>query len=267
MRSTAMDGNSHQGLVLASDELGPISLRAGAIKRWSKYNRIHMNFLGMTGWQAVSDVHPQDGDWFLFAGLRTELSDGGYLEGFIRHQDRVMQVQGLQWKLALGQFRGRDMAFDGVLARYVNLWPANLRPDYGDVNAWRLRWSRDYGDLSYGIGWHGVTRRRLNLGAGLFFWIDPLTVDLTIPFDDRNDSQLYFVDARTRRPSGTDFLFRYGFGVNRAINVNSHEVNLIVRRALTARLDVSGFASINRYSGDTLPDYIRTGVLLSWRLL
>lgn len=263
MRSTAMDGNSHQGIAWQFESDTDLRLEVGLIERWAKYNRIHLNFQGLTEWGDISDVHPQAGDQFWFTQLRIPFGETGMVEPFLRYQDRVMLVSGLNWDLGRSMPAGARIGLDGTLAHYGNRWPRALKPDYQDVFSWLVHGYRQFGSLRVGIGWHGVNDRRGNLGAGLFYWIDPLMVDETIPYDDRNAAQLFYADAKLKRDR-LDLTLRYGYGVNRAIDLDSHEIDILTYYNLTPSLTWGWLVAINVYSGDLLPDYTRIGTILSY---
>lgn len=161
------------------------------------------------------------------------------------------------------------MADANPCARQRAAGGAGVRFEIGMIDRW-AKYNRVHmnfqgltGWREVGIGWHGVNRRRGNLGAGLFFWIDPLTVDDTIPYDDRNDAQLFYADARIKRES-LDLTLRYGYGINRAIEANSHEINILAYYTLTKSWTWGWLMSINVYSGEDLPDYTRVGTILTY---
>lgn len=263
MRDTAMDGNSHQGFRVVSEDLPRARVTLGGIDRWSKYNRVHPNFLGMTGWSDTSALHEEAGDWFWFGSVHADLGSVGYIAPFARYQENVMFVQGSDWDVGIDFDAGFRLGFDGTVARYGNEWPRELKPEYEDAYAWLLHGYWERNDIRLGAGWHGVSRHNIHMGAGLFFWIDPLTVDETIPFDDRNDSEIYYADARIRRDTWR-LILRYGYGIARPIDVYSHEVNVFGFVDLTPSVTWGTLISANRYSGDFLSNYTRIGMTLAY---
>lgn len=263
MRDTAIDGNSHQGAQVVSRDIPRMQLKAGAIERWSKYNRVHPNFLGMTGWSDTSSLHEEAGNWFWFGSARADLGATGFIEPFVRYQENVMFVQGGNWDFGVDFDAGYRLGLDGTVARYGNEWPRELQPEYEDVYAWLLHGYWEQNNVRLGLGWHGVSRHNGHLGAGLFFWIDPLTVDETIPYDDRNDSEIYYADAHIRRESWR-LILRYGYGIARPISVYSHEVNVFGFVDLTPSVTWGTLISANRYSGDLLANYTRIGMTLTY---
>lgn len=264
---TAMDGNAHQGVEWRGALWPGATLRLGMIGRWVKHQRIHLNFRGLTEWQAVSDVHPDAGDAFWHGALTLQLGKQGFVEPFWRYQAGVMQVTGVDWDLGRTA-SGGWFGFDGSLARYGNRWPARLQPDYEDVFSWLLHGYRRFdgtrvGDVRVGLGWYGVNNRRGDLGAGLFYWIDPLMVDETQPYDDGNNARLLYADAAILSRA-LNVTLRYGYGVNHAIEITSNEIDLVAYYQVNPSLRLGWLLSINTYSGDRLPDYTRIGSMLTY---
>lgn len=263
MRQTTIDGRSHQGIQLISTDIPDITLRAGAFHRWSRYNRIHVNFQGMTGWYEVDAVHEDAGDLFWFGSIRKHGQDSDYVELFGRHQDKVMSVIGTEWNYARPVSSDRRIGVDGTFAYFENAWPDRLQPEYEDAYTWLIHASLKTESLSFGIGWHGISDHTADIGVGPYFWIDPLIVDDTLPYNDRNRAQLFYADADASLGM-FDFNFAYGYGINNAIEVNSHEFNATGKVHLRQDLSFEIMVSWNIYEGDTLADYVRTGTLLTF---
>lgn len=263
MRQTTIDGRSHQGIEIVSNDIADITIRGGAFHRWSRYNRIHVNFQGMTGWYEVDAVHEDAGDLFWFGSVRKNGRDSDYIEVFGRHQDNVMTAIGAEWNYSRPVASNRQIGVDGIFAYYVNGWPEELQPDYENAYTWLIHASMQTESLSLGIGWHGVSDHTADIGVGPYFWIDPLVADNTLPYDARNRAQLFYVDAETSY-GPVDLTLAYGYGINQSIDVDSHEFNAIGKVHLREDLSFEIMVSWNMYEGDLLADYVRTGTLLTF---
>lgn len=171
-----------------------------------------------------------------------------------------MFVPGVKWDFGNNLAPDRRIGFDGIYAAYLNRWP----PSPGLPERACMYLSRLLRGVPLGVGggWHGVSNHQGDLGAGLFFWIDPLTVDITIPYDDRNRSQLFFADAEFAGDR-LDLILRYGYGIATPINVYSHEVNVLAFYSLSESVRLAGLVSANRYSGSFLSHYTRIGATIT----
>ncbi len=258
---SGLDGDSHQAVRLVSEDVPGLRLQLAVVDRWVNNARIHPNFLGMERWRDADDLHDGAGGQYWLGSLAWTPYADALVEPFMAYQKNVMFMRGVDWNFPLPLGDRHAVGFDGNFTQYGNEWPEEIKPGYEDVLSWiaHAYWRRD--SVILGVGWHGVGDNRGNLGAGLFFWIDPLTVDETIPYNDFNNAQLYYADAKIRLDN-LRATFRYGFGVNRAIDVDSHEINALVFYDITPSLQWAGIVSWNRYSGDVLPHYTRIGAML-----
>jgi hypothetical protein len=257
---TGLDGDSHEGVEATSEAIPGVSLRAAAIRRWVNNASIHMNFLGMSSWQDVEEANEEAGEWFWMGSAKFDLPGDGFVEPFFGYQDNVMLLTGADWDIAFAVGEGRRIGFDGTVARYGNDAPEASYPDYEDVHSWRLHAYYGTTAAQAGAGWFGVSDDLLDLGKDVFDWFDPMTVDSTMPYDDRNNAQLWYVDG-TWTVGGAQLTARYGFGKNRAIGIESHEIDLLAEYALTPSLNFSAFVAYNAYSGNELSDYSRVGMV------
>ena len=258
-----LDGNSHQGVQVVSEDLPGVRLRAGVVNRWVNNSRIHMNFRGMSGWEDVNDVHEQAGRELWIASSKFDLPSGGHIEPFISYQQKVIMLYGVDADFPVEIVPGQTVGLDGTVAVYGNQTPREIEPDYQDVYSWLLHGYYAFSDIKLGLGWYGVSNHRGDLGAGIFDWIDPLIVDDTMPYDDYNNAQLYYTDAKIKL-TRCDIVLRYGYGNNRAYHIKSHEINALVFYHITESVQLSAFVSWNRYSGDMLSDYTRIGSVLRY---
>ncbi len=258
-----LDGNSHQGVQVVCEDVPGVRLRAGVVNRWVNNSRIHMNFLGMSGWEDVDSVHEEAGQELWLGSSKFDLPGGGYIEPFIAYQQNVMLLYGADADLPVEIAEGRTVGLDGTFSVYGNKTPRDIEPDYQDVYSWLIHGYYAFNDIKLGLGWYGVSNHRGDLGAGIFDWIDPLTVDETMPYDDYNNAQLYYTDAKIKL-APCDIVLRYGYGNNKAYDIKSHEINALVFYNITKSVQLSAFVSWNRYSGDMLSDYTRIGSVLRY---
>ena len=263
---TGLDGHSHQGIEWRGVLNPNAEIRAGVIHRWIDNGQIALNFRGISGWRDVGDLHDAAGDLFWLTAARFTISDSLALEPFVGYQQDVMLLSGVDFSFERPLANSARLEVDGTLAVYGNQTPASIKPDYEDVWSWIIHAKYRQGAWRYGLGWFGVGNQRGNLGTGIFDWFDPMTVDETMPFDDNNNAQLYFATLDyTAGPWRV--VSRLGFGVNRAIDVDSRELNVFTYYDFNERLTAGAFVSYNRYSEGIvdLPRYTRSGFILDYK--
>jgi hypothetical protein len=263
MHMSGLDGHSHQGVQITSEPRPGIGLRAAVIERWIDNDLVIPNYKGMSGWRDVGDgAHPDAGRELWLASARFGIGERAWIQPFAAYQARRMLLHGIDAAYTQTLANGHSLGIDGTLAIYGNRTPRDVQPDYEDVLSWLIHAAYGLDDVTLGLGWYGVSDHRGDLGAGIFDWIDPMTVDEIMPYDDHNHARLLFADALLDL-APLELEVRYGHGVNRALDMNSQELNLMARYAFTPRLKLSSLIAYNRYTGRRLPDHTRAGLLLT----
>ncbi len=209
------------------------------------------------GWIGLKPFWEKDGDDFESSCLRqhewrelfakwcsedgdTEIQVGRFileqtgLDGDA-HQGKVMTLYGFEGDFPYAISKDETLGVEGAYVLYANRTPTHVRAGYEDVHAWLVHGYWKKGDLMFGAGWHGSSNNRGHQGAGIFDWIDPLTVDEIVPYSSGNNAQLFYTDAKYKLKQ-SNFIFRYGYAIDRSIAVHSHEVNLIAYHHLTPKL-------------------------------
>ncbi|NCC53273.1 MAG: hypothetical protein EOM20_18955 [Spartobacteria bacterium] len=260
---TGLDGNSHQAVEICSEDIPHLSLRAAVINRWINNDRVDMYYKGITGWEDVDDVSTECGNEFWMGTATITLGELGTLEPFIGYQEHLMMLYGTDINLAHTVAEGQSIGLDAILAMYGNKTPDEGMADYGDVFSWLAHVGYTVDNITAGIGWYGVSDDEAHIAAGIFDTFDPLDEDMTIPYDDQNHAQLYYVDLNASFKAVTIAL-AYGYGVNKAVDVDSHEIDAALTGNITPSVQWAVFSTYNRYSGDLLSNYLKSGLSLTY---
>lgn len=259
---TALDGNSHQGIEVINEDIPHMTLRAAVIDRWINNDRVDMYYKGITGWVDVDDVAEKAGNEFWLGSAAFDWNEAAGITPFIGYQKDVMTLYGADMYVSHALDDERSVGLEGTVAMYGNEMPREEQPDYEDVYSWLIHAYAQLNEkVTMGLGWYGVSNDRGDISAGIFDTFDPLEEDGTIPYDDRNNAQLYYADAQLSYAQ-VSLELAYGYGVNDAIDVNSHEVDALLTVDITDSLQAAAFAAYNHYSGDEVPNYTKTGLSL-----
>ncbi len=262
MKMTGLDGNSHQGAEVINQDIPHLTLRAAVIDRWINNDRVDMFYKGITGWVDANDVREGSGREYWLGSAAFDWNKQAGITPFIGYQEDVMAMYGADLYVAHKLDEERTVGMNATMVVYGNETPHEVQPDYDDVFSWLVHsYVTLNTNLMLGLGWYGVSDDRGNIAAGLFDTFDPLEEDRTIPYNDQNNAQLYYADA-TWSFDPFDFTLVYGYGVNDAIGVRSHEVDAVLSVELTESLQAKAFATYNTYSGDEVSDYTKMGLSL-----
>lgn len=184
IRMPGLDGHSHLGIEAVWEQSPALVVRAAMIDRWIDNSLTILNFRGVSGWRDVGDIAPGAGDQFWLASVRSEFGPQGFIEAFAGYQSKIMLLHGLEYGWSFAQSEARSWGLDGIVAVYGNEWPRTPETaDYRDVLSWRIHLRRHVAPWTLGIGTFGVSDDPGDLGAGIFDWFTPMTVDAIIPFD------------------------------------------------------------------------------------
>lgn len=259
---TALDGNSHQGIEVVNQDVPHLTLRAAVVNRWINNDRVDMYYKGITGWVDVDDASDEAGHEFWLGSAAFDWNSAAGITPFAAWQEDVMGMYGADFYVKHGLDGGRAVGLEGTLAMYANETPSELQPDYEDVFSWLIHAHVDLSaELTLGIGWYGVSDDQGDITASLFDTFDPLEEDSTVPYNDQNNAQLYYTDA-TWNYEPVSLSLAYGYGINDAVDMDSHEVDAVLTVKITESLQAAAFASWNHYSGDELSNYTKTGASL-----
>ncbi|MDD2237586.1 MAG: hypothetical protein PHG65_10310, partial [Kiritimatiellae bacterium] len=262
MTMTALDGNSHQGVQVMNEDIPHLVLRAAVIDRWINNDRVDMFYKGITGWVDANDVREGSGREYWLGSAAFDWNEQAGITPFIGYQEEVMAMYGADLYVVHKLDGGRAVGVDATMVVYGNETPREVQPDYEDVFSWLVHGYVNLNtNLMLGLGWYGVSDDRGDIAAGLFDTFDPLEEDDTIPYNDQNNAQLYYTDAAWNFDP-FDLTLAYGYGVNDAIDVKSHEVDAVLTVDLTKSLQAKAYASYNTYSGDEVSDFTKMGLSL-----
>jgi hypothetical protein len=257
-------GHSHQGAQLEVKSIPNMTFTASVIERWIHHDTVFFNADGITGWEDVSDVNDSAGDYFFAAELDTcWLDERLTVTPFVCHQEDVMSVYGSTVTAAQPLRDDWKATLTGTGALYVNNVPESIQPDYEDVTSALVHAGVGPAWYGFGVGWFYVSDDRGDINAGIFEAFDPLQEDDLIPFDDRNNCHLYYVDGHCRIGAFSTQV-AFGYGKNQALDADSKELDVWLYYNITPHVQLGGYVVWTQYDTDVIDSYNQYGSALSY---
>lgn len=260
-----LDGDSQQGVgIELSDDRGS-GLWLAAFNRWEDHSTPNYDADGITGWEDVSAANDSAGEVYL-AAMGNGVIGGFTGSPFLSWQDDVLGVYGVQAEYGHpleGPGPNAQWASELIVAYYDNLAPASVEPDYEDLWVGRIHTGYESDTWSAGAGFFWMGDGRVNTEAGLFTTFDPLKDDDLDPFNDQNNTYLFYLNATVQIDSLT-LQPAIGYGRNRAEEADVLEIDFLFSWDLPGDFVFEGYLVHSDFGPEVLPSYTESGVSLAY---
>ncbi len=260
-----LDGDSQQGVGFELSDGEGSGLWLAAFNRWEKHSTPNYDADGITGWESVSAANDAAGEVYLAAMGNWAVGDF-VGSPFVFWQDDVLGVYGLQADYAVpldGPGSNPQWATELIVAYYDNLAPASIEPDYEDNWVGRIHSGYESDVWSAGGGFFWMGDGRVDTGAGLFTTFDPLKDDDLDPYNDENNTYLFYVKG-SAQIGPVALQPAIGYGRNRAVEADVLEIDFLFSWDLPGNFMLEGYIVHADFGPEVLPSYTESGASLAY---